>query len=116
MKTFTLSLSLLFTVICFGQNQHTILWRVTQPGNEHVSYLLGTYHTFGNTFVESFPAIIITMMSCDVVATESELDKAKATAYYNSLPSSDQLELSVSKEDYAFIDSVFKKSGVDVTR
>jgi len=38
-------------------SQNSIFWEITSPNNKEKSYLLGTYHTLGNHFVDSLPII-----------------------------------------------------------
>jgi uncharacterized protein YbaP (TraB family) len=106
----------LFSTFLFGQN--TILWKVTNPTNKNISYLLGTYHLFGESFVDSFFVIKDKLQETDIVITETKIDRAKVYAYYNARASSDTLSTVLSKENFDFIINRFKKrkSQVDVTK
>jgi uncharacterized protein YbaP (TraB family) len=105
---------LLFTSITFAQN--TILWKVTKAESSKVSYLLGTYHFFGNSFVDSLPVIREKLNACDLVVTEVKIDRARTIAYYNSRPSSTELSAALSEDDFNYIATLFKNSGVDITK
>ena len=96
----------LFSAFLFGQN--TILWKVTNPTNKNISYLLGTHHLFGESFIDSFPLIKQSLKSADLVITETKIDRAKVAAYYNSRSSSDTLLNILAKADVDFIINLFK--------
>lgn len=106
----------LLSTFLFGQN--TILWKVTSPTNKNVSYLLGTYHLFGESFIDSFPLVKESLKNTDLVITETRIDRIKVAAYYNSRPSTDTLLNILPKEDVDFIINLFKSWGgqVDVTK
>ena len=38
-------------------SQNTILWKVNDTVNNKSSYIVGTFHQFGNSFVDSIPEI-----------------------------------------------------------
>lgn len=116
MKYFLTGISFLFSAFLFGQN--TILWKVTNPTNKNISYLLGTHHLFGESFIDSFPLIQESLKSTDLVITETKIDRAKVAAYYNSRPSSDTLLNILPKTDVDFIINLFKswRGQVDVRK
>ena len=60
---------------CWSQN--TILWKVEKQGSEHVSYLLGTFHQMGNSFVDEKPIITDILFQSDVAVFESIEDRGK---------------------------------------
>lgn len=96
--------------------QNTILWKVTNPNNKNVSYLLGTYHLFGNSFVDSFLVIGEKLKTSEVIVTEVKFDRPKVTAYYNSRTASTTLSTVLPKNDIDFISTVFKNSQVDINK
>jgi uncharacterized protein len=108
----------LTTIIIFYSTflsaQNTILWKVTNAKSQKVSYLLGTYHILGNTFVDSFPVIKEKLQASDVLITETELNRAKVAAYYNAAPSTTNLSEILSEEDVNFIKDIFKRRKVDI--
>jgi uncharacterized protein len=113
LKNLLLTAFILCTLLSFGQN--TILWKVTKPGSKNVSYLLGTYHFFGNSFVDSFPVIHEKLKASDIVITEARLDRQKGLDYYNSRPTSTSLSSVLSQEDINYINTVFKP-GIDINK
>lgn len=94
--------------------QNTILWKVTNAKSQNVSYLLGTNHIIGNSFVDSFPIIKEKLISSDILITETELNREKMAEYYNSAPSTTNLSEILSVTDVNFIKDLMKKSKIDV--
>lgn len=90
--------------------QNTILWKVTNANNQNVSYLLGTNHIIGNSFVDSYPVIKEKLISSDVLITETELDVDKMAAYYNAAPASNKLSEILPENDVNFIKDLLIKS------
>lgn len=110
-----LTISLFFcATFSFGQN--TILWKVTNPNNKNISYLLGTYHQFGESFIDSFPVIKEKLQASDLIITEVKVDRAKWAELYNARPSSDTLFTILSKKDIDFITDILKKGQVDILK
>lgn len=108
-----LSVSLtLCSYLSFGQN--TILWKITNTNSKHTSYLLGSYHLFGSSFVDTYPVIKEKLSSCELVVTETEINRIKIAEYYNSRNYSDTLSSVLSKEDLNFILSLFKTRGINI--
>jgi uncharacterized protein YbaP (TraB family) len=98
--------------------QKTILWKVTNPNTKNISYLLGTYHLFGESFVDSLPLIKEKIQGSNFVITETKIDKVKSSAYYNSRPVSTALSDNLPKEDVDFITNIFKQrpGQIDVSK
>lgn len=55
MKKLIFFVIILINVNGFAQN--TILWRITDTINDKQSFLLGSYHDMGNSFIDSIPEI-----------------------------------------------------------
>lgn len=60
---------------CIGQN--TILWEVidTQSGNK--SFIVGTFHSIGNSFIDSIPILKTALKNAEVAIFESIDDETK---------------------------------------
>lgn len=93
-----LALTILFYLPLFSQN--TFLWKITNKNNTSTSYLLGTHHLLGESFIDKFPVVEEKIKSCNFVISETEIDWKRIVANYNTRPSTDSLEQMVSKEDY----------------
>ncbi|MEM6764972.1 MAG: TraB/GumN family protein [Bacteroidota bacterium] len=65
--------------------QKTIFWEVKDPLGNHTSYLLGTYHQLGNSFVDSIPLIKEKLLSSEVAIFES-VDAPKVRSYILERP------------------------------
>ena len=57
MKKIILILSILLSVNMVN-SQNTILWSISKPDSNKTSYLFGTFHQMGNSFVDNKPKII----------------------------------------------------------
>ena len=57
MKKIILILSILLSVNMVN-SQNTILWSISKPDSNKTSYLFGTFHQMGNSFVDNKPEII----------------------------------------------------------
>jgi len=98
---------LLLSVFTYGQR--TILWKITNNNTRNVSYLLGTNHLFGESFIDSFPVIKEKLQASELIITELNLDRIKIAEYYNARPASDTFFSVLSKEDAAFVTDIVKK-------
>ncbi|MEI9956342.1 MAG: TraB/GumN family protein [Ferruginibacter sp.] len=93
------------------------MWKITSTKTQTVSYLLGTNHLFGESFVDSFPVIKEKILASNLVITETKMDRDAITASYNTRTSSDSINLVLSKEDINYITELFnKKNTVPLTK
>jgi len=83
--------------------------KITGTKTQPVSYLLGTNHLFGESFVDSFPVIKEKILASNLVITETKMDRDAITASYNARTSSDSINLVLSKEDINYIAELFKQ-------
>jgi len=72
---------------CIAQN--TILWSVDHIDSQHRSYLLGTFHQVGSTWVDSLTVVMEKLAAADLVIFESietgtELQSSMASREWNS--------------------------------
>ena len=96
--------------------QNTVLWKVTNSTGKKVSYLMGTYHVVGNSFLDDLPLVKEKIDSSNVIITELEINLDKWAELYNSRPSSDTLASIVSREDFKLIASIFSIRKLDITK
>lgn len=113
-STLFLVLAVLFYLPLSAQS--TFLWKISNKDSNNTSYLLGTHHLLGESFVDGFPVIEDKIKSCSFVITETEIDWKKLVGDHNARPSTDSLEQMVSKEDYDYIKDMFKDTRTDVTK
>jgi uncharacterized protein YbaP (TraB family) len=78
--------------------------------------LLGTYHLFGNSFVDSFSLIKEKLNASDIIITGVKFDRPKVYAYYNSRPASIGLSSALPQEDINYISTIFKNGEVDISK
>jgi uncharacterized protein YbaP (TraB family) len=69
MKKLIFFVIILINVNGFAQN--TILWRITDTINDKQSFLLGSYHDMGNSFIDSIPEIRENLYNSDLAIFES---------------------------------------------
>jgi uncharacterized protein YbaP (TraB family) len=100
----------LFIVLSASFAQNTILWRISKQGSNNTSYLLGTYHLFGSSFVDRFPVIQQSLAATNLVITETKTDAAKARSYYNARPGSDSLFTVLSASDSEQLMKLFPRN------
>jgi uncharacterized protein YbaP (TraB family) len=110
----TLFIFVLAPLFCISQN--TIFWKVTSPNTQKVSYLLGTFHIIGNTFIDSLPVIKEKLLGADLAAFETQLDREKIATAYNARKGSDNITKILSKEDMDLVNQMIAYSKVDVTK
>jgi uncharacterized protein len=113
MKSTPVIISLFLFLSFSSYAQHTVLWKITNAGNIHISYLFGTYHLSGNSFIDSFPIIEEKIRSTDMIITETAFDKEEAKKYYETRQATDNLSQILSKEDIQLVNTILKNK-VDV--
>ena len=107
---------LLITVTALTFAQETYLWKVTSKNGKHTSYFFGTMHMAGESFYHQYPVINNSLMSCDMVITETETKKNKVIDEFNSREDSNDLDSKLSAEEYARLKNVFKNTGIDIKK
>ena len=103
---------LLFTLIsqlAIGQN--TILWKVTDTINDKTSHIVGTYHQFGNSFVDSLPKIKDVLLKSELAVFESIDNYDEIIEQRNS---SNVIEKEIKKKDLKRLKQIAKGWKVDL--
>lgn len=62
---------ILLTISHLAIGQNTILWKVTDTINNKTSFVIGTFHQFGNSFVDSIPEIKESLYNSEMAIFES---------------------------------------------
>lgn len=70
-----LSLPVLCLMTNFLVAQNTILWSIKKPNTEKASYIMGTFHQMGNSFIDEKPAITELLLKSETVIFESIEDR-----------------------------------------
>ncbi|MDR2238248.1 MAG: TraB/GumN family protein [Chryseobacterium sp.] len=107
---------LLIGISTFVFSQETYLWKIKSKNGKHISYFFGTMHMAGETFYNQYPVIHRSLLSSDMVITESEIKKEKIIDEFAGRPDSNDLESKLSPEDYERLKTVFKKTGIDLRK
>lgn len=107
MKSKTLLLSIFLLSIQSLFAQETILWKVERPGSQNVSYLLGTLHQVGNSFVDERPIIKSLLLRSNIAVFESVEDKKKTIIdVMNSRPDNYSYRQDLDKKDVQYLESI----------
>lgn len=101
---------ILFHISIFAFGQNTILWSVQDSSSNKTSYLLGTFHQMGNSFIDSIPQIKSALSSSELAIFEttsagkkvSELmqNRKDQYEYKNVLKNSDLIYLDEISSDW----------------
>lgn len=95
-------------------SQNTILWKVSDTINAKTSYLVGTFHQFGNSFVDSIPEIKNSLLNSELAVFES-LDTAEENiTKINSREASNKVEKKLKKKDFNKLKELSKNWKVDL--
>ena len=62
---------LFLTIAQLSFSQNTILWKVTNTINNKTSIIVGTFHQFGNSFVDSIPELKENLYNSELAIFES---------------------------------------------
>ena len=94
--------------------QHTILWKVTDTTNHTLSYIVGTYHQMGNSFVDLYPQIKEALLHSDLAVFESIDDVQKTRDMIQEREPSNDIEKYLHKRDLAKLKEISKDWKVDL--
>ena len=96
-----------------NNNENSLLWRISGNGLQHDSYLLGTMHNVGRTFLDSisgfrkaFNAAKQVAIECDAYDLDNqEIDLAE----YVYMPQDSTYATLYSDSDFQFVDSILRE-------
>lgn len=109
-----LSILIFLTISQFAISQNTILWKVTDTINNKTSFIIGTFHQFGNSFVDSIPEIKESLMKSDLAVFES-IDKIENTRkMIERREASLEIEKQLKKKDLIKLKEITKDWKVDL--
>lgn len=92
----------------------TILFKVTSPGSDKVSYLFGTHHAFGKAFFHSLKNANQALLASTVLLEESlEIPGHTATDIINARSNETNWTKYMNKKDLEYLKTVFKDSPTD---
>lgn len=104
----------LFTLSKLSFSQNTILWKITDTINNKTSTIVGTYHQFGNSFVDSIPEIKENLYNSELAIFES-IDKIELTQkMINDREESFEIKKKLKKKDYQRLLDISKNWKIDI--
>jgi len=109
-----LNIFIFLTISQFASSQNTILWKVTDTVNNKTSFILGTVHQIGNSFVDSIPQIKEHLKNSDLALFES-IDKVDYTRnIIEKRESSNEIEKRLNKKDLIKLKEIARNWKVDL--
>lgn len=106
--------TLLLSNLCYAQK--TIIWEVRDTSHKKLSYVVGTYHHIGNSFIDSIPFIQSALVNADIAIFESVDDENRVLDIFKNRKEGNQIESILSKEDYASLKKIFNDSEFDLSQ
>ena len=92
---------------------NTVLYKITHPQNQHISYLFGTHHAFDKPFFESLVNAKDALLSSEVCIKENlNIPGHLAVDIINNRTGNTRWKKYVSAEDHSFILNLFSSSGL----
>ena len=96
---------------------NTVLFKVTSPNNNKVSYLFGTHHAFGQTFFDSLTNANHALEMCELMIKENlNIPGHLAEDIINSRTSQTKWHKYLKKEDVLFVQKLFASSPTDFNK
>lgn len=108
----------LFIVFCLSLQpaiaQNTILWEVRDTVTAKRSFIVGTFHQFGNSFVDSIPQLKDALLQSELAIFESVDDSETTINVINSRSSSTDIEKNFSRKYFNKLKVIGKELSVDI--
>lgn len=98
----------------FSFSQNTILWKVTDTVNHKTSTIVGIFHQFGNSFVDSIPQIKTYMYQSDLAIFEAISKTEQTQDLINRREKSIEVEKKLKKKDFEKLKELSKDWKVDI--
>jgi uncharacterized protein YbaP (TraB family) len=96
--------------------QKTILWSVTDTTNHKTSYLLGTFHQLGNSFVDSIPEIERKLKSSEFAIFESIGNENVITDIINAREDNKETMKFIANPDFSNLKELSKSWKVRINK
>lgn len=109
-----LSLIIFLIISHFAIGQNTILWKISDTINNKNSYIVGTFHQFGNSFVDSIPEIKKVLLSSKLAVFESIDNVENTREMIQQRKSSLEIEKRLKKKDLKKLKAIAKDWKVDL--
>ncbi len=105
---------LLLSNICFSQN--TIIWEIKDTVSNKVSFIVGTYHHIGNSFVDSIPIIRAALLNAEIAVFESVDEPEKLGGVIRHREKQRHIKKHLSRHDYLKLKAISKDWNVDIAK
>jgi len=89
--------------------ENSLLWQVSGNGLKLPSYLFGTEHLVGASFLDSLPYVIEKLKNCGVVAGEVIIDSISQKVNPNWFLQNDSLSREFNSSEFSTIDDAVRK-------
>lgn len=99
---------------CLAQN--TIIWEVADTINKKKSFVVGTYHHIGNSFVDSIPLLKKSLLSAELAVFESIDDSQVISEILEKRKRQNQIKKLLTKADYQKLKTISSNWKVDFSR
>ena len=96
--------------------QNTILWSIKDVNGGKTSFILGTYHQMGNSFVDSLPIIKEKLLESDVAIFESVDDNNILAQQINNRPINQRTMDFIKDSKFDEFKNVSKNWSVDINK
>jgi uncharacterized protein YbaP (TraB family) len=113
MKKTTIILILL-TISQLSIGQNTILWKVTDTINNKTSTIVGTFHQFGNSFIDSIPEIKENLEKSELAIFEAIYKIEETQNMINRREKSYEIEKVLNRKDFKKLLELSKNWKVDI--
>lgn len=94
--------------------QNTIMWKVSDSTSGKVSTLVGTFHQFGNSFVDSIPNLKENLYRSELAVFETISDIETTRNNINSREKSNEIEKAFRKKDFEKLLQISKDWEIDI--
>ncbi len=109
-----LNIFIFLTISQVAISQNTILWKVTDTINDKTSFIVGTFHQFGNSFVDSIPEIKESLLNSELAVFESIDDIENTREMIQRRKPSLEIEKRLKKKDLIKLKVIAKDWKVDL--
>lgn len=97
---------LILSNICYSQN--TIIWEIKDTINNKKSFIVGTFHNIGNSFVDSIPVLKAALLNSDVAIFESIDDESTLVNALQKRKKQNELKKLLSEQDFSTLRNLSK--------
>jgi uncharacterized protein YbaP (TraB family) len=108
---------LLLSIMAYGQKDaKALLWKVTGKDLQEPSYIFGTYHLLGNTFLSELPEVDAPLKNAKGIVVETVIDSSKLMSMAMSgMMRDNKISNLISPEDFKLVsDELVKVSGMSL--